>query len=330
MTHIPGDLISRYFDGDLTSDELRELQDWLRSSSDHIREFTRACWLHDRLRGELQSISQGNPTPLSPAEALPPASARYQTRSVAITACLIAVVAFLSLFWLEVGTTQVSAATELNRLISAQNDQLDRTYEIDVEEITASRRRQGEQTEANRPPKPPLDGAVLHVRHGGQFVLVRDQLDGRSFITGSNGRTSWAIRPDGPVRFSRDLTRFNRDLPGHEHDIPLIQIEDGLKQIREAYEIQLLPIENADADNGGQSPTRLMVAVKKRGHRGPQRIEITYSVATGHIRQLRFVEMPYGPERLTLRMTLVEERTLPPDFFDYQSHCSAERIVEEE
>lgn len=329
MTHIPGDLISRYLDDELTSDELREFQEWLRSSPEHIRQFTRTCWLHDRLRGELQAISQVPPTPLSPALSQPQASARRPLGSRVVMACLAAVVAVLSLVWWEVGTTQVSAATELNRLIVAQEGQLDKTYEIDVEEIAASRHRQGEQTKANRPPKPPLDGAVLHVRHGGQFVLIRDQPDGRPFITGSNGHTSWAIRPDGPVRFSRDLTRFNRDLPGHEHDIPLIQIEDGLKQIREAYEIRLLPIENVD-DNSGQLASRLLVAVKKHGYRGPQRIEITYTVATGQIRQLRFVEMPYGPERLTLRMTLVEERNLSSDFFDYQSHCSADRIIEEE
>lgn len=329
MTHIPGDLISRYLDDGLTCDELQEFQGWLRSSPEHIRQFTRYCWLHDRLQGELQAISQGPPTPLSPPRAKPVAPARRPQGARVIVACLAALVAVLSLVWWEVGTTPVSAATELNRLILAQVSPLDKTYEIDVEEIAASRHREAKRPEDQRPPKPPINGAVLHVRRGGQFVLIRDQPDGRPFITGSNGQTSWAIHPDGPVRFSRDLTRFNRDLPGHEHDIPLIQIEDGLKQIREAYDTHLLPIESVD-DNSGQSPARLLVALKKRGFRGPQRIEMTYTVATGQIRQLRFVGMPYGPERLTLRMTLVEERTLPPDFFDYQSHCSADRIVEEE
>lgn len=329
MTHIPGDLISRYLDDGLTSDELREFQNWLRSSPEHIRQFTRSCWLHDRLRGELQAISQVPPTLLSPPLPQPVASAGRPLGARVLVASLTAMVAVLSLVWWEVGTTHVSAASELNRLIVAQESTLDKTYEIDVEEIAASRHRMAKRPDDQRPPKPPLDGAVLHVRHGGQFVLIRDQPDGRPFITGSNGLTSWAIRPDGPVRFSRDLTRFNRDLPGHEQDIPLIQIEDGLKQIREAYDTHLLPIENVE-DNSDQQASRLLVAVKKRGYRGPQRIEMTYIVATGQIRQLRFVEMPYGPERLTLRMTLVEERTLPADFFDYQSHCSADRIVEEE
>ena len=48
------------------------------------------------------------------------------------------------------------------------------------------------------------------------------------------------------------------------------------------------------------------------------------------IRQMRFVEMPYGPERLTLRLTLAEERSLGADFFRHQSHHDPERVVEEE
>jgi hypothetical protein len=74
----------------------------------------------------------------------------------------------------------------------------------------------------------------------------------------------------------------------------------------------------------------VLVAVKKRGHRGPQRVEITYEVETGLIRQMRFVEMPYGPERLTVRLTLEEEVHLGTEFFRHASHHGPERIVEEE
>jgi hypothetical protein len=168
------------------------------------------------------------------------------------------------------------------------------------------------------------------VRKGNQFVLIRSMSGDRRFVTGSNGQTSWAVRPDGPVRVSADLTRFNRDLPGHEHDFPLIQIERGLVHLRDAYDIQLLPIENGDDAVSAEVPTRLLVAVKKRGYRGPQRVEITYVVRTGEIRQLRFVEMPYGPEHLTVRLTLEEERPLGPLFFDHESHHESNRVVEEE
>jgi hypothetical protein len=242
------------------------------------------------------------------------------------------VTAFVTLLLvsLEIGKTPAVASTELKRLIAAQETELDRTYRIAVEDAPTPGRKRQPVVNDNRPPKPPLDGALLHVRKGNQFVLIRQMAGGRQFVTGCNSRTSWAVRPDGPVRVSADLTRFNRDLPGHEHDFPLIQIERGLAQLQDAYDIQLLPIENSDDSAAEDLPTRLLVAVKKRGHRGPQRVEITYAVRTGKIRQLRFIEMPYGPEHLTVRLTQEEERPLGPAFFDHQSHHASDRVVEEE
>jgi hypothetical protein len=231
----------------------------------------------------------------------------------------------MAIVWFGLGETPVSAATELNRLIATQQSGTDRTYQIDVEEIAATPTKHD--ADPGRPPKPPLDRATLHVRHGNQFVLIRETPEGHPFITGSNGRTSWAISPDGPVRFSSDLTRFNRDLPGHEQDMPLINVEEGLSKLTTAYDVELLPVESPDAN---AMASRLLVGVKKRGFRGPRRVEITYLVESGEISQLRLVEMPYGPERLTIRMTLVEERDLGERFFDHNSHYPTDRPVIEE
>jgi len=329
MTRGPSELVSRYFDDLLTADEHRALQDWLRSSSDHAREFARLALLHDRLRGEQLANSLIHP-PLPNATQAAPAVPRRTRRPFIISATLVMALAALLMVSLEIGRTPAAAATELKRLIAAQETDLDRTYRIAVEEVAMPRRHHRPDAEANRPPKPPLDGAILYVRKGNQFVLIRPMTDGRQFVTGSNGRTSWAVRPDGPVRVSADLTRFNRDLPGHEHDFPLIQIERGLAHLRDAYDIHLLPMETPDDTAADDLPTRLLVAVKKRGHRGPQRVEITYAVRTGQIRQLRFIEMPYGPEHLTVRLTQEEERPLGSLFFDHQSHHESDRIVEEE
>lgn len=328
MTRDPGELMSRYLDDHLTEDEHRELQDWLRSSPDHAQEFVRNALLHDRLRGEHLAISLTHSVPSVQPLAAPPAS-RRSWRSLVISAGAVAAFVAVLLVSLEVGKTS-AAATELKRLIAAQEAGLDRTYRIAVEDVPAPQRTRQPVVDSGRPPKPPLDGALLHVRHNGQFVLIRRMPDGRPFVTGSNGRTSWAARPDGPVRFSTDLTRFHRDLPGHEHDIPLVQIEQGLAHLQDAYDVQVLPIENGDEAAAADSPTRLLVAVKKRGHRGPQRVEITYEVRTGQIGQLRFVGMPYGPEHLTVRLTQEDERPLGPAFFDHESHHAPDRVVEEE
>jgi hypothetical protein len=50
-----------------------------------------------------------------------------------------------------------------------------------------------------------------------------------------------------------------------------------------------------------------------------------YQVQTGRIVQIRFIEMPYGPERLTVRLTLIDEDNLPMDFFRYSYHQTADR-----
>jgi len=332
MTRNPAELVSRHFDGLLTNDEHQELQDWLRSDPSHRRDFAKAAILHDRLHCEHVAISLGtldlqseHPVPL-PNQ--PPRSRRL--RLFGISAGVMTAFVALTVMLLGTSRTAVSAVTELNRLISAQETGLDKTYSIAVEDVPSSRRPRRRLAEDGRPPKPPLDGAVLYVRHGNQFVLIRPMPGDQQFITGSNGSTSWAVRPDGPVRVSTDVTRFNRDLPGHEHDIPLMQIEQSLEHLRRAYDVQLLPVETVEDAADGELPTRLLVAVKKHGHRGPQRIEITYAVQAGQIRQLRFIEMPYGPVHLTVRLTLEEEQDLGPAFFDHLAHHSSDRTVEQE
>ena len=329
MTRDPAELVSRYFDDLLTADEHRDLQQWLRTSADHAKEFARVALLHDRLRAEQVAISLGMALRADRPQIVSTASRRFWP-TIFVTAGMVAAFATVLVLFLEIGKTPAAAAAELKRLIAAQETDLDRTYRIAVEEAPAPQRKRQPVDNGNRPPKPPLDGAILHVRKGNQFVLIRQMPGGRQFVTGSNGRTSWAVRPDGPFRVSADLTRFNRDLPGHEHHFPLIQIERGLAHLQHAYDIRLLPIENGDDSAAEDLPVRLLVAVKKRGHRGPQRVEITYDVRTGQIRQLRFIEMPYGPEHLTVRLTQEEERPLGPAYFDHQSHHGSDRVVEEE
>jgi hypothetical protein len=329
VTPQPQELISRYFDNLLSDDEHDQLQSWLKSSPDHRREFAQAAFLHDQLRAA-QLALDWQPASVATQPAEPRTPAQRRSHPLALSLGVLASLAAFFVLWLAIGRTPVSAATELRRLIAAQAVGHDRTYHIAVEEAVLPRRPRDPAAEAGRPPKPSLDGATLYVRPGHQFVLVRQMPGDRQFVTGSNGHTSWAVRPDGPVRFSADLTRFHRDLPGHENDVPLLQIDQGLSQLQKAYDIQLLPVENDDDNPALGESTRLLVAVKKRGFRGPHRVEITYAVATGRILQLRFFEMPYGPEHLTIRLTLTAETDLAPDFFDHPSHHSPDRAVIEE
>ncbi len=337
MTNDPKQLIDGYLDETLSSDKHELLNRWVKASPENAQQLAQATLLHDRLRSEhlaLDAAPEISRRALAPVlDKSTAASALRLSRWATSTAAIVAAMLLVAVLWKGFGESSASAAVvELNRIIAANAQPTDRTYQITLEEavLPQRQRERSESPESNRPPKPPMEGAVLHVRGGGQFVLVRKTADGRPFLTGSNGRTSWAVRPDGPVRFSSDLTRFNRDLPGHEHSLPLSNIHDGLERLREAFDVQLLPVESGDETNIDDEPSRLIVAVKKRGVRGPKRVEVTYSVRSGLIRQMRFVEMPYGPERLTLRMTLVEEQSLGADFFDHQSHHDAGREVVEE
>jgi len=169
-----------------------------------------------------------------------------------------------------------------------------------------------------------LEGAKLYVRGTDAFVLMRFLQDGTPFVTGSDGQVGWAIAPNGPVRVSQDKQRFNRDLPGHEHSIPLSNLSQGLTQIQKAYHVQIITSSPGDA---GDEQDAVLVATKKRGERGPSRIEIQYASNSGRIAQMRFIEMPYGPERLTLRLTLIDELTLLESFFHHSHHHSSDHQV---
>jgi hypothetical protein len=218
---------------------------------------------------------------------------------------------------------QLSASQEIHKILKSLALG-DRHYRVDVEQAVLPNKKQLQQHDERRPPKPSLEDAKLYVRGTDEFVLMRFLQDGTPFVTGSDGQVGWAIAPNGPVRVSQDKQRFNRDLPGHEHSIPLSNLSQGLTQIQKAYHVQIIPSSPGDT---GDEQDAVLVATKKRGERGPSRIEIQYASNSGRIAQMRFIEMPYGPERLTVRLTLIDELTLPESFFHHSHHHSSDHQV---
>ncbi len=330
MTSEPQKLIHGYLDNSLTAEQQILLSEWIKADADHARVFAAEVMLHDQIRNAWMMLEyRDEEEKVQRPVRAPSRSWARSLLTMATTVCLLLFAGFL--IWQTVGVTPVSAAVvELDRIIAASSQFIDRTFSIAVEE-TAIPQSHREQTPSDRgrPPKPSIDGALLHVRGSSQFVLQRKVNDNQYFVTGSNGKTSWAVRPDGPVRVSPDLTRFNHDVPGHEHAMPLNNLRDGLEQLHAAYVVEVMPVESPEDNSAlNAEPSRLLVAVKKQGFRGPKRVEITYAVTSGQIRQIRFVDMPYGPERLTLRMTLVESRDLGAAYFDHESHHDPKRVVE--
>lgn len=322
-------LIDAYLDETISAQEFVVLEAWIAAAPANAGEFAHAVSLHDRLHGELLAragnvipVTSGNVSisPGTPGVRVPRWAAWTATALVAGVVCLA--------LWNGLGTSTATAAVvELNRLIETNAVAADRTWKIAVESVAERRTRRVERSaaEERRPPKPPLDGAMLHVRHGGLFVLIRRTAGGLPFVTGSDGLASWAVKPDGSVRVSADLNEFNRDLPGHEESLPLINVDDGLARLRTAYDVQVV-----DASEAGWPITadRLLVGTKRRGFRGPEQVEIAYTEESGRILGIRFVAMPYGPDRLTIRLTLESESDLGPTFFGHAAHHAGDLNVE--
>jgi hypothetical protein len=316
-------IIDGYLDGMLSPAEEQQLADWLQAAPENAQQFAADVMLHDRLRMLLITEEPPQPAPSAATDwpGLRPRAVRWATAMVAATAA--AILLFASGIGFE--SRSVSAAVlQLDHLIAAQARLPGSCYLITVESRNRPpRQRFFDRTPdwKSRPPKPPLNDATVHASHE-RFVLVRTTTAGERFITGSDGHSSWAVAPEGPVRVSARPDHFNHDLPGHEHDMPLTTLAEGLEQLRAAYVLRL--------ENGPTPTHRRLIAEKRPRFRGPRRIEIDYEEATGQIESLRFTEMPYGPERLDLRMDLVSTNSYDDSFFSHSFHHSPERIIVEE
>jgi len=324
------DLIHRYLDGEITEAQMLQLEQSLAGSIELRQEFVRISIIDEKLNEQLSKTALCDPTP-TPTQSPTPSQAEIRlpaAPSAAVSwSSIMAMLASLALLLIALligsNRNQLSASQELQKMRKSLALG-DRLYRVDVEQAVLPNKKQIEQHDERRPPKPSLEGAKLYVRGTDEFVLMRFLQDGTPFVTGSDGQVGWAIAPNGPVRVSQDKQRFNRDLPGHEHSIPLSNLSQGLTQIQKAYHVQIIPSSPGDA---GDEQDAVLVATKKRGQRGPSRIEIQYASNSGRIAQMRFIEMPYGPERLTVRLTLIDELTLPESFFHHSDHHSSNQQV---
>lgn len=339
------DLLHQYLDDQLSESQQRELEDLIRSSPENAKRFVEQAMLHDQLHNawfasrelielsnEITSASISLPN--SDTESTPSFSYRSRYSLVAVAASAGFLLLCSLVFWGSLFPSRASAsAVELERLIKLAESVRDRTYRIEVEETISPAGKSGKRKtpEDSRPPKLSLDGATLYTRGESLFVLVRKQAEKEFIITGCDGETSWAVRSEGPVKTSKDPNAFNRDVPGHEHSMSFTDIRQTLETLKRAYVIELLPVETSESeDNVFGESSRLIVAIKRKGEKGPRRVEINYLIESGRITQIRFIDMPFGPDRLTLRMTLMDEADLDPNFFRHEYHHTALIPVESE
>jgi hypothetical protein len=315
MNHHVSSLVNGYLDGMLTEGEEGELSVWLKAAPENAMAFAEMVKLHDRLHAVLRTRAEIEATPGDKPEPARTAVGWQVWRQVSVVGGLVALVAiaFTAVWWGN--PRQVSAATELDRLID-QADTRDRSYII---------RNLDDRPEQTNDRQPPIDGAMLHVRYPDQYVLIRKFPDGRPFATGSDGERSWVIPPGGAtVRVSRDPMRFRGPVPGHQHGIPFVNLRSDLVQLREAYTVSPLG-PNAAGQRG------LLALKKSSDYRGPNRVELWYDADTGVIHRMVFAGMPKargGPDSVAVE--LVDQRDQGADFFKHQSHHAPDRRMVEE
>lgn len=344
------ELVHRYLDDCIEQDDLLKLQSLLRESQVYRDAFRDVALLHEQLSQTIPLFA----LPVEPIRTAPAPSIRKRsTRSAISLLAVVAAILVVAILLLP-SRNQSFAGSELQRILQAnQNAYLH--YRIDVDQTARIKKPRTKTNAEARPPKPSLHQAELFVEGADRFVLIRIPDPGQVFITGCDGSISWAIAPQGPVRISKDLSQFSRDIPGHEHSIPLANLKLGFEQIQKAYDVQFLapsPDEYGPDDYGPDAPNSdapdadesgddthqsdssggeaILIATKHRGERGPKRIEIHYDSITGEIQHMRFVDMPYGPDQITIRLSLLDHSSVPNEFFHHTYHHSSDRAVIDE
>ncbi len=308
-------LVNGYLDGVLTEGEEAELNAWLKAAPENAAAFAEVVRLHDRLYAVLRPPAKIDPVPGGKSEPARATAGQRSWRRASLVGGLVALVAvaFVAVWWDN--PRPASAATELDRLIE-KADTRDRSYVV---------RNLDERPEQTDERHPPIDGAVLHVRHPDQYVLIRKFPDGRPFATGSDGERSWSAPPDDrAVRVSADPLRFRGPVPGHQHGIPFVDLRSDLVQLRVAYTVALLSPDAAGLRG-------LRAEKKSPEFRGARRVDLWYDARTSVIHRMVFAGMPQargGPNAVSVE--LIDQRDLGPDFFRHGSHHGPDRKVIEE
>lgn len=225
-----------------------------------------------------------------------------------------------------------SALAALDRVVQAVDAPVDRTYEIRMQPADLQLPRKAGREPGNLRPedrRPGLDGAILYVRGGTQFVLYRSTPRGKMVINGSNGFEQWLIRPGKPVLVSSDPYAFRIPMPESLATIPLVDIRLSLTSLRHGYQLDMLPDEKLD--DGTSTLWRHLRAQKiDPATKGPKVVSIWYHPSTNLIGRIEFEQMHLQgrPEPRSMTISLVACQPLPDNWFEHAAHHPADTPVE--
>jgi hypothetical protein len=228
-------------------------------------------------------------------------------------------------------TVPNSAIAALDVVVQALDDPVDRTYEISVSPPTLPPSDTASSTDNRWDPehrRPGLDGAILYVRRGDEFVLYRSTPGGHFVINGSNGLENWMVRPDRPVAVSSDPRNFRIPMPDSVATLPFVDIRASLMRLRDGYDIEELP---AEKSNDGATSLRHLLAMKRHSStKGPKAVSIWFHPTTHTIMKIRLeqVHLQGNPEPRVMTLSLLSRQPLPEKWFDHQSHHPSDSLIE--
>jgi len=225
------------------------------------------------------------------------------------------------------------AMATIDQMIAAIENAGDRTYSIIVRDQKTGRRdrRAGKFAveRRNRHERVVFDGATLHLRGRGKYVLCRYTPSGQTVINGSDGQTNWLIRPRRAVLVSNNPQAFRIPMPEDLANLLTLDFSDTLQQIRERYKIKYLGTVPVEQD---QEPSwsYLHATRQNRRFKGPRVIRIWAHPDTGLLRRIEFadIQLQGDPEPKKLIFDLRDQKPLPENWFTHTAHHSEDAEVD--
>jgi len=343
--------MDRWLDDDLSAEESADLLQRLDSDPRLAAALAERAWLVSALHKSLQrrrlqnlaldeaglsSTPAGLELRVAPQAAsfqaavvsagMPPTASGRRRWTATGFAAIAAILLIAVFFWPGEAISPAAAASlTLDRMIEVASQPIDRMYRIRVTDFGPDGP-EPQVFEGGKGRKPSVDGAELYVRGSDKFVLVRQFGNGTKFITGSDGKLGWAVAPRGHVHLSKDARRFRRAVPGEHEEIPFLDLKSGLSELRRAYELKLVPADDADAKAHGWSR---LDAVQRSSHPGaPRKVHLWFDAA-GVARRIELTGIPVERERPRgVMLELVEQKDLGPDFFKHETQHSPDRPVD--
>lgn len=217
----------------------------------------------------------------------------------------------------------VNAIAALERVILAMNEARDRSYSVEVIDPGSD----AGTIRTDRGPFPPanhLDGSSLWLRGPGEFVLRQNLPNGETRIIGGDGKQSWSLRGNWPVRVSPDPNRFGRAIFQPNGEVALLDLRTQLDQLKRLYRIEWI-------DRDSHETWKLRGFRRSHEQGGPREIELWFDPDTGLVQRMILNELPRGnggPRSIAIILRSTE--AMAPDYFQHTSHHEPGRRVQVE